>query len=304
MSLTKHKPVRAFTLIELLVVIAIIAILAAILFPVFAQAREKARQTACLNNLKQIGTGTVMYAQDYDENLPYPYWLPDWDRWCEDGHTWRQRILPYTKNNQIYVCPDYKKAGGIKDPADCVKSSRHGLPANVAPSIPYVGNYGMNAFWAEGYEVPGAGTSSGSAPATPITQMVKATSPSETILASENTDGDWALEPEAADEANTHQPDDSFTGNEPPERKSLPKLPGCSVYPKVPYPGGFFYGGDGNGGSSLPGHIWTIRHSGGGILTFMDGHTKWMKREAIYGQGPSTNKGACYLWHLDKSAIQ
>jgi len=61
---------RGFTLIELLVVIAIIAILAAILFPVFAQAREKARQTSCLSNEKQIGTAVIMYAQDYDEGMP------------------------------------------------------------------------------------------------------------------------------------------------------------------------------------------------------------------------------------------
>ncbi|GAB4455712.1 MAG: hypothetical protein OHK0029_12240 [Armatimonadaceae bacterium] len=67
---SRNSATRAFTLIELLVVIAIIAILAAILFPVFAQAREKARQTACLSNAKQMGLGVMMYAQDYDETMP------------------------------------------------------------------------------------------------------------------------------------------------------------------------------------------------------------------------------------------
>jgi prepilin-type N-terminal cleavage/methylation domain-containing protein len=67
----KHRVSRAFTLIELLVVIAIIAILAAILFPVFAQARERARMSVCLSNTRQIGTGMMMYVQDYDETYPY-----------------------------------------------------------------------------------------------------------------------------------------------------------------------------------------------------------------------------------------
>ncbi len=94
----------AFTLIELLVVIAIIAILAAILFPVFAQAREKARQTMCSSNMKQMGLALEMYRQDYDAQNPneWPWWglsLYDWD------HTFLEVITPYTKNKQIAVCP-------------------------------------------------------------------------------------------------------------------------------------------------------------------------------------------------------
>jgi prepilin-type N-terminal cleavage/methylation domain-containing protein len=78
---TRHRS-RGFTLIELLVVIAIIAILAAILFPVFAQAREKARQASCLSNAKQMSTAVMMYAQDYDETFPL-YFQPqaNGDNW-------------------------------------------------------------------------------------------------------------------------------------------------------------------------------------------------------------------------------
>src|SRR5437899_3439611 len=104
---------RGFTLIELLVVIAIIAILAAILFPVFAQARDKARQATCLSNIKQLSLGVLMYAQDYDEQLLYRptqahcQWryicaTAKEPRWWLD---WWDVVLPYTKNNQIYNCP-------------------------------------------------------------------------------------------------------------------------------------------------------------------------------------------------------
>ena len=95
---------RGFTLIELLVVIAIIAILAAILFPVFARAREKARQTSCLSNVKQLGLGILMYAQDYDERLPLDgIWLVG--AVYPTAPFWDIRILPYVKNQQIYICP-------------------------------------------------------------------------------------------------------------------------------------------------------------------------------------------------------
>ncbi len=93
-----------FTLIELLVVIAIIAILAAILFPVFARAREKARQTSCLSNVKQIMLGHLMYAQDYDEQwCPARLRNPTLGSDHRLNYTWG--IYPYVKNFQIFRCP-------------------------------------------------------------------------------------------------------------------------------------------------------------------------------------------------------
>jgi len=103
---------RGFTLIELLVVIAIIAILAAILFPVFAQAREKARQASCLSNCKQIGLASNLYVQDYDETFPGHDWqkgmgqfaLPDGRTYV--GHVgWACQFYPYVKSTKVYVCP-------------------------------------------------------------------------------------------------------------------------------------------------------------------------------------------------------
>lgn len=96
---------HAFTLIELLVVIAVIAILAAILFPVFAQAREKARQTACSSNLKQLGTGMLMYIQDYDEQLPLAAYAT-----ATRAITWHDMIDPYLKNKDVWLCPSSQVA--------------------------------------------------------------------------------------------------------------------------------------------------------------------------------------------------
>jgi prepilin-type N-terminal cleavage/methylation domain-containing protein/prepilin-type processing-associated H-X9-DG protein len=103
---------KAFTLIELLVVIAIIAILAAILFPVFAQAREKARQTTCASNLRQLGLAAMMYSQDYDQR--YVPWYGDGTSQgaiaTGRGLGWSSILLPYVKNEQMFSCP----SDGIK----------------------------------------------------------------------------------------------------------------------------------------------------------------------------------------------
>src|SRR5215217_1039895 len=107
---------RGFTLIELLVVIAIIAILAAILFPVFAQARSKARQASCLSNLKQLGMSVIMYSQDWDDFVPigendaaearvHQVTRPNGTTFTT-GEYWWITTQPYRKNNMVMVCPE------------------------------------------------------------------------------------------------------------------------------------------------------------------------------------------------------
>lgn len=117
----KRASNRGFTLIELLVVIAIIAILAAILFPVFARARENARRSACLSNMKQIGLGLMQYTQDYDEKLP-AQGNTDGTLFAEGptnsgwGNNWIYMIQPYTKSWQLFVCPSASATSGGTPP--------------------------------------------------------------------------------------------------------------------------------------------------------------------------------------------
>ncbi|HIE50543.1 MAG TPA: prepilin-type N-terminal cleavage/methylation domain-containing protein [Armatimonadetes bacterium] len=126
-----------FTLIELLVVIAIIAILAAILFPVFARAREKARQTSCMSNLKQLATCTAMYVQDYDENFPMSVYL-DAGRGC--AFTFYSALDPYIKNAQVYMCPSEPAALDVLAAFQAL-----GIPVcpGTAPYVSYMFNYAV-----------------------------------------------------------------------------------------------------------------------------------------------------------------
>ena len=160
---------RGFTLIELLVVIAIIAILAAILFPVFARARENARRASCQSNLKQIGLGIMQYSQDYDEKLP---------RRTIAGAvgssgfaSWRFMIQPYVKSRQLFGCPS--------NPGNATSSIDDGTPA--LPLIP------------RSYSINGTRDNIGGTPPSSINEditLAQMGSSSQVILVGE-TDPDW-----------------------------------------------------------------------------------------------------------------
>jgi len=225
-----------FTLIELLVVIAIISILAAILFPVFARARENARKAACMSNLKQIGLGMMMYIQDFDETFPVAYqsWVPT------DRMYWYQILDPYIKNQQVFVCPT---AGQI------IKSD--------GTTVQYSGGYGYNVSgtWREGgsgpkYKGNGFGyrnqgtwyTPSGTGPV----KLSAVDEPANTIQITDPASFGYASNGLAAV---------GYVN----DKKYMPVLHGGKVGPFA----------EGESGTAPP-------LEGGGNYLFADGHVKWM----------------------------
>jgi prepilin-type N-terminal cleavage/methylation domain-containing protein len=164
-----------FTLIELLVVIAIIAILAAILFPVFARARENARRTSCLSNLKQIGLGIAQYTQDYDEKL-VSYAYPNADGSAVYG--WQYALNSYVKSYQLYVCPSAVKIS--------TNASKSCDPTYVATGATTgAGSYGYNYVFL-GHYTRGAGAASASNPnVLADVSLAAVASSSETVMVAE-----------------------------------------------------------------------------------------------------------------------
>ena len=179
-SRTTRSP-RGFTLIELLVVIAIIAILAAILFPVFAQAREKARQISCISNEKQMGLGLTQYVQDYDEAFPYnwsgnyAYSNPTSN---PPAYKWMDAINPYTKNEQIFTCPSDNNA---------TRKNYQYFTKDVGNDINHWGSYCTNVAYWDG----GAGQSpSSDFSSSQLVRLAQITRPSETVWVTEG-DGSY-----------------------------------------------------------------------------------------------------------------
>ena len=196
---------RGFTLIELLVVIAIIAILAAILFPVFAQARDKARATACLSNTKQLSLGVMMYAQDYDETLP----VIGYNQMCRGR--WQWQIYPYVKNEKVFTCPNINQPWRSTLFAYTGANPNSGCPGvTVMVGADNNGGYGWSYALSHAYEVNG--TLAYTAPGLSMAQIAK---PADTLCIGEtgfaNQDntpngtgwGMWVADPRGAAPAGT-----------------------------------------------------------------------------------------------------
>lgn len=171
-----ERSLKGFTLIELLVVIAIIAILAAILFPVFGRARENARRSSCQSNLKQIGLGMLQYAQDYDEQFASTQYGPTGnnEHWYSDNsniYKWMDAIYPYVKSEQIFDCPS-SAASGTASGATRKYIYHRNLPNSCAGGgggypndcMSY-GSYGLSQAYWDSSSNGGSGPANASGPA-------------------------------------------------------------------------------------------------------------------------------------------
>jgi len=166
MPTSTHQKTQGFTLIELLVVIAIIAILAAILFPVFARAREQARKASCQSNLKQIGLGVMMYVQDYDEAYPARY---EGYKIGAASQLWVDVLQPYVKSYQVWVCPTSGPSYKLGEREYSYGFNNCGADYTAAGTTGHGFGNGLS----------GECTASGSGP----TKLMDIESPSETIFA-------------------------------------------------------------------------------------------------------------------------
>lgn len=257
-SAYKTRKGSGFTLIELLVTIAIISILAAILFPVFARAREQARKASCQSNLKQIGLGIAMYVQDYDETYPMGNmglqpnleWYTSVGLTGNRGALWFAIVFPYVKNKQVFKCP---------------------TAGDFAPSATSNGGYGWNfegtVNCSLGYGGKGAGYGNGfgytdgshGTPDNNYLRMSGVQEPSNTVLLADPTSNGYASNGQF------------FNGNGLLPIDYLPVLHGGQVGP--------FTGGP----------VTLSSTEGGGNYLFADGHVKYLTAKYAYSHNSIFN---------------
>ena len=252
---------RAFTLIELLVVIAIIAILAAILFPVFAQARAKARQTACLSNMKQAGIAVTMYREDYDAHYPRAYGNDPTG--VKDVIGWADAIQPYSKNIQFLHCPDDPNKQS-SDP-----KANGGASGKDAAYTTYFYNVAL-------------------APQTNVNGATVSVSVIDAVLAHSSLSvmiGDGI-----AYDAGNIQPYDVGINCNGAIIDQFLKSGGSSSNINTQ-----------TCGEPALHRAGSIRHSGGASYAFADGHAKWAKQTALYGAAtPFSVSGSGPTFNLSK----
>lgn len=283
---------RGFTLIELLVVIAIIAILAAILFPVFAQARAKARQTSCLSNMKQIGLAAMQYIQDYDETFPRSVFYADpTDPYAavnfSGSATWDNVVNPYIKNGQAGT--QTGQGFGIVGKGGQIFE----CPSDGKARVSYMQNIGKRSYalagsWRngeEGHPVPSQGVipredkraQAGSGLFDATRALADVPAPANSLLIVEfhtaKSATNWPTNTIAL--APMQQQEYNFSSEE--------------------YSAPYYWMADANAVTDLKKPANAPVHNGGWNYVFADGHAKWYKPEQT--NGPAGDKTFSYPWN-------